>query len=157
MLKVKPFKQPYGYCGLTCLKMVLNYHGVKVSEDEIAELMGGVSRERGVRAEQIIETARGFGFESFLRDNCSIGYAAREIRDKCPIIFNWFPPEINVGHYSVAVGVDDNSIIYAEPLFGDIRRMTLKFFDDNWFDFEGDIPPENPDDYIQRRLIFVRR
>jgi len=46
MIKLKPFRETPGLCGPASLKMILDYYGVSVSEEDLAKVCGA-SKEKG--------------------------------------------------------------------------------------------------------------
>ncbi len=71
MIKLKPFKQSKGYCGPACLKMVLSFYGIEKSEKELA-ILTKTNRIGGCSEDNIIKTAKMFGFDSYVKQNFSI-------------------------------------------------------------------------------------
>jgi predicted double-glycine peptidase len=152
MLKVKPFRQETGYCGPASLKMVLDYYGIQKSEKELAE-MTDCTMDTGVEAGRLLEAAREFGLDGYIRDDADLDDIRREVLDKKrPVIVDWFSEDD--GHYSVVVDIGDENIYLLDPEIGYIRAMRLKKFYRVWFDFPGDAI-ESSDDLNIRRLIAV--
>ena len=132
MIKLKPYKQSKGFCGPASLKMVLEFYGIKKSEQELARKTGS-TRNRGTSEARLARTARNFGLKVHVKENANIGDIRKYIAKNIPIIVDWFSPE-EAGHYSVVVGIDKKNIYIADPHFGKIRKYEIKWFEERWFD-----------------------
>ena len=53
MLKIKPFKQSKGYCGPASLKMIMDFYGIKHSENYWAKLTKA-SRQKGCSEDKMV-------------------------------------------------------------------------------------------------------
>lgn len=152
MLNVKPFRQSSGFCGPASLKMVLEYYGIKKSENELAKL-SGAKKHTGVGVEGLIKAAKELGFKGFFKDFSDVNGIRKYVIDKkIPVIVDWFSTDD--GHYSVVVGIDKNNIYLQDPELGDLRAMELDTFKRVWFDFPSDFL-RSKDDIIIRRIIVV--
>ena len=156
ILKVKEFKQTRGYCGPTSLKIVMGYYGLNCSERTLATLANS-SRTEGTPPSNLVNTAKILGFASRFRTGCSVQDLEKQIKEKRPVIINWFPEYIGEGHYSVVTGFDKINIHYIDPFSGKKYRISKPSLLENWYDFEGDIPPENKSRYIRRGMITIRK
>jgi ABC-type bacteriocin/lantibiotic exporter with double-glycine peptidase domain len=132
MLKVKPFKQSKGYCGPASLKMVLTYYKINKSEKELAKLTK-TSRIKGCKEENMIKLAKKLGLKGYFRQNSSIRALKLLIKNKIPIIVDWYSPE-EEGHYSVVIGFKGSKIIIVDPHFGKIKKHNIGWFEERWFD-----------------------
>ena len=57
------------------------------------------------------------------------------------------------GHYSVAVGLDDENVYLQDPEIGALRVFTRRDFMRVWFDFRGEYI--KPEELIVRQLIAI--
>jgi len=139
MIKIKPFKQSYGFCGPACFKMVMDYYGVNHSEMYWAKLTamkiknGKIDRDAGCSDDKFIKVAKKIGFKGFCKDNSSISEVKKFIAKRTPVIVNWFSPEQGA-HFSVVVGFEKDKIILTDPYLGKLRKLPLETFTDRWFD-----------------------
>ena len=152
ILDVKPFRQSSGLCGPACLKIVLDYYGIKKSEKEVANLSGS-THTKGVGAEGLLKAAKALGLKAFYKDFSEI----KDLKDyvlvkKIPVIVDWF--STNDGHYSVVVGIDDENIYMQDPELGKLRTMDLETFKRVWFDYSGNFL-HSKDQIIIRRIIVI--
>jgi len=152
MLNIKPFRQSSGFCGPACLKMVLDYYGVKKSEKELAKL-SAATPGKGVGAEGLLKTAKELGFKGFVKDFSNLhDIRIYALNKKIPVIVDWF--SATDGHYSVVVHIDQEKIYLQDPDLGRLRTMNLDTFKRVWFDFLGDFL-RSKDDIIIRRMIVI--
>ncbi len=152
MLDVKPFRQKSGFCGPASLKMILDFFGIKKSEDELAVLSGCTSH-KGVGAEGLIKAAKLLGLKGFYKDFSEI----KDLREyvigkKIPAIIDWFSTDD--GHYSVVVDIDKRNIYLQDPELGKLRILDIERFKRVWFDFGGNLLTSK-DDIIIRRMIVI--
>lgn len=158
MIKLKPFRQTPGLCGPASLKMVLDYYGVSVSEQELAKLSGS-SGEKGTSVSGLIKAAKHFGrFDVFVKTNSSLDDLRYFMEKKIPVIVDWFFEDD--GHYSVVVDMDKKEITLMDPTLRKIliyvrrRKFFLKDFLRVWFDFPGDYI-KSPKDLVLRLMLVV--
>ena len=154
MLDVKPFRQSPAFCGPACLKMILEYYGIKKSEKELAKL-SGASIARGIDAQGLIKAAKTLGFKAFFKDFSDLKDIRKYVLDnKIPVIIDWFSTDD--GHYCVAVNIDKKNIYMQDPELGDIRKMDLETFKRVWFDFTGNFL-KSKDQMVIRRMIVIQK
>lgn len=162
-IDIKPFQEKLnmGYCGPASLKMVLDYYGIKKTEDELAPLMGW-DRDLGVSDQGIKKAAESFGFKVEIKNESNFEEIEKWLDKKVPVIVDWFtrgrddyPSEIASadGHYSVVSGIDDNYIYLQDPEIGHERKIEKDDFMLVWFDFTGETI--KPDELIIRQIIAI--
>jgi len=132
MIKLHPIKQTRGYCGPASLKIVMDYYGIKKSQNYWAKLTK-TSRINGCHEINILKAIRKFGFNGKIKQNSSIKELRHFADKKIPLIVDWFSPE-EEGHYSVVSGFEKNKIILADPHFGKIKKHLINWFEERWFD-----------------------
>lgn len=156
-IKLKPFGQKAGHCGAASLKMVLDYWGTSVSEQEIAEI-AGTSEGDGTSSQGIVKAAEHFGFKVLVKERSTIADLRAYIRKRIPVIVDWFLSDD--GHYSVVVDLDKKNIIMADPavrkplIYVNTRKMSIERFQTLWFDFPGKYIKE-PKDLVLRLMIVL--
>jgi|SRR3989344_4993544 len=152
MLNLKPFRQKPSFCGPACLKMVLDYYGVKRSEKQLAKLAHTTSK--GTPGNSMIEVAKRLGFKAFIKDFSDIKDVKKYvIKENLPVIVDWF--SIDDGHYSVVVDVDKENIYIQDPEMGNLRAFRIKDFKRDWFDFFGGYL-KSKNQLIIRRMIIIK-
>ena len=151
MLDVKPFRQSPAFCGPACLKMVLDYYGIRKTEMDLANL-SGAKHHTGVGVEGLLKAAKALGFKGLFKDFSEIKDIKEYVDKKIPVIVDWF--STNDGHYSVVIGIDKNNIYLQDPELGRIRKLDIETFKRVWFDFPSDFL-RSKDDIIIRRMIVI--
>lgn len=154
MLDVKPFRQRSEFCGPACLKMVLEYYGVRKSEKELARL-ANYTKSKGASAENLLKAAKKLGFKGAIKDFAEIKDVREYVlRKKTPVIVPWF--SVYEDHYSVVVDIGKDSIYLQDPELGHLRAMKVDRFKILWFDLQlGNKPLRSRDQVIIRRLIAI--
>ena len=162
LLDIKPFQETLhsNMCGPASLKIVLRYYGVEKSEEELARLTGMVP-DLGADDKGIEKAAKSLGFIAEIRSESSFDDIEKWLNKGVPVIINWFTrgrsdysdSEVADGHYSVAVGLDDEYIYLQDPEIGGMRKIKRNDFMLVWFDFRG--YQIKPDELIIRQLIAV--
>lgn len=71
MIKIKPFKQSKGYCGLASLKMIFSFYGINKSEKYLAEITK-TTRDKGCDEINIVKAARKFDLNGYVKQNSSL-------------------------------------------------------------------------------------
>lgn len=150
MIKLKHFRQTPAFCGPASLKMVLNFYGVSVSEEDLVKLSGATPK-KGTSLKGLIKAAKHYKFHTYSKTNGTLVDLKRFVKKGIPIIVDWFSEDD--GHYSVVVDIDKNSIILMDPEKGHYK-MTLEKFERVWFDFPGDFI-KSPKDIILRLFLVV--
>lgn len=158
ILDLKPFQETLhqGMCGAASLLIVLDYYGIKKSEQELAGLLG-VTNSLGIDSQSIKRVAKDFGLRVEIKDTSNF----EDIRDwldkKVSVIVDWFSrgrndyseSEVADGHYSVVAGLDAKYIYLQDPEIGKIRKIARDDFMRVWFDFEGS--------YIKSDELIIRQ
>lgn len=134
-------------CGASAVQSVLYYYGIEKREDELAEFLG-TSEEEGTPVEPILKFFRDCG----LRVDAGVmtldeikGWIDQEV----PVILlvqAWSDDEscdyeeaLDEGHYVVAIGYEDDRIIFDDPsLLGNRGFMTFDELETRWHDIDKD-------------------
>ncbi len=154
MLRVKSYKQSPSFCGPACLKMVLEYYGIKKSEAELAK-SAKTSLKFGTSAKNVLNVGKRLGLKGFIKDYADInGLKEFVLKKKVPVIVNWFSQD--EGHYSVVVGIDEKNIHLMDPEFGKRRTMDLVTFKRVWFDFHPAFLHSQKDLVIRRMIVLYK-
>jgi len=152
MLGVKPHKQKPGFCGPASLKMVLDFHGIDISEDELGNITMCVP-EHGVNGAAIIKAAKKLGFHAFKKDLAELEDLQFYYEKGLPVIVEWFSAD--EAHFSVVVKIDKHHIYLQDPELADVRKIELIAFERIWFGFDTDIM-RTKRDLVLRRLIVIK-
>ena len=138
------------YCGPAALEMVLDFYGPDISQKEIADVArtasDGTYTCDMVRATHFSNLSTSVGNE--MSGNVTgytareLGYAASEyggmtITELKSLIAAGYPIIVlTTWHFRVAVGYDNDYIIFQDSLYGRNYRMTYQAFDWDW-DYSG--------------------
>src|SRR3989344_626626 len=146
LLKVEPFQETLnaGMCGPASLKMVLDYYGIKKTEEDLAGLCETDS-ELGTNVASLRKAAEGLGFDVEIKNESSFKDIQEWLNKDVPVIVSWLSggrrdyDDSNVpdGHYSPVVGLDGSYICLQDPEIGKIRKVARNDFLRVWFDFDG--------------------
>lgn len=153
LLQIKSFRQSPGMCGPACLKMVLEYYGIKMTEKKLAKLCGATV-SHGVEAEPMLAAAKKLGLKGFVKDHATISELRKFLKKEIPVIVDWF--SINDGHYSVVIGVGREYIYLEDPELGKLNKIKIDIFHRVWFDFPGKYL-RTPKDLLIRRALVLHR
>jgi ABC-type bacteriocin/lantibiotic exporter with double-glycine peptidase domain len=161
-LNVQPFQETLhaDMCGPASLKIVLDYYGINKSEKELAELCKLVPG-LGVDDKSIAEAAKALGFKVEIKNESNFEDIESWLKKGVPVIVDWFTrgrsdyddSEVPDGHYSVAIGLDENHIYLQDPETGGERKIDKEDFMKVWFDFSGYYL--KPEELIIRQLIAI--
>lgn len=161
-LNVKPFQEtPHvDMCGPASMKIVLDYYGIKKSEQELARLTGLVPG-LGIDDKSIVKAFESLGFKAEIKNESTFDDIEEWLKKGVPVIVNWFTrgrhdyedSEVADGHYSVVFGLDDEYIYLQDPETGSERKIKREDFMKVWFDFTGHYI--KPDELIIRQIIAI--
>lgn len=154
MLKVKPhFQEKNDTCGPACLKIILDFYGIKKSEKSLVKLCK--TTKEGTKANDLIKAAKKFKLSGFIKDNSRIEDLKENLHQKIPVIVDWFLEDD--GHYSIVAKMDKKHIFLQDPSIGKIRKIKLSKFNRIWFDFIYDIPTSKKDFIIRRMIVIYKK
>jgi len=163
LLSLKPFQETLhgGFCGPASLKMVFEYYGLMQTEASLAKFCNH-DKKLGTSAHDLSQFARQLGFKVTIQNLAEFDDIHTWLRQKVPVIVNWFSrgrtdydlSEVPDGHYSVVVGLDDESIYLQDPEIGGLRVISRDDFYSVWFDFSSEYI-SSWDDMIVRQIIAI--
>lgn len=163
LLKVPPHQEKLNsnYCGPAVLHMVFKYFDVNVSEDELAKLCK-VDEVGYTDSKTMKQVTEDHGFKVEVKENSYFNEIQTWLDKEIPVIVDWFTRgrsdyddnALADGHYSIVVGLDDESIYLQDPEIGELRKITKEDFLTVWFDYEGDYP-KSKEDLILRQIICI--
>lgn len=161
-LDVKPFQETLhaDMCGPASLKIILDYYGVNKTENELADLTSLVPG-LGVDDVSIAKAAESLGLKVEIKNESSFEEIEKWLKKGVPVIIDWFTrgrqdyddSDVADGHYSVVIGLDEESIYLQDPEIGGERKIAREDFMKVWFDFKGQYL--KPEELIVRQLIAV--
>lgn len=152
-LKVPPYRQLPNTCGPTSLRMVLEYYGIKKTNEELVKLTHCTQKD-GATSEAIISVAKKFGLKAFQKDFCTLKDLKKWYKKGVPVIVDWF--DETDGHYSPLLKIDNKNVWLMDPQIAKPHRIDLDTFKLIWFDFLGTMV-KSKNDFVIRRIIVIHR
>lgn len=144
---VKNVKQEKEYtCGVSALRSILLYYGIKASEKEM-ETLAKSTYENGTDTKDLVRVARYYGLRTRCSENMSLENLKKWLDKKRPTILciqrpwsNYYIRNLLVGHYVVAIGYDEKCIYFEDPIQDKGYRgcIPTKEFMKRWKDQDSD-------------------
>lgn len=163
LLQISPHQEKLNsnHCGPAVLHMVFKYFDVNISEDELAKLCR-VDEVGYTDSKTIEKVAKDYGFKVEVKENSSFDEIQSWLDKKVPVIVDWFTRgrseyddnALADGHYSIVVGLDNESIYLQDPEIGGLRKINKDDFLTVWFDYEGEFM-ESKEDLVLRQIICI--
>jgi len=133
-------------CGVGVFQAIAMYYGYWGYQDEFVKVLGTTEAE-GTHPARIVRGFRKLGFEARLVEGLTIDDLKRHIDAGIPVIIDyqaWGEPankdyakEWEDGHYSIAVGYNDQVIFIEDPsLLGTVGYLTHQELMARWHDYE---------------------
>jgi predicted double-glycine peptidase len=118
-------------CGPAAMRMVLEYCGIKKSEEEIAALMH-TTEKKGTPTENFSRLAKAFDLECITAEHARL-QDLKFLRDQnYLVIVCYFYPTEKVDHYSIVKKIQNNHIYFWDPFFGTHHKYFLPYFRNIW-------------------------
>lgn len=134
MIKLDIIKQKYDYdCGPASLAMVFCYNNTCQEYPDLLKMAGA---KRGTDNLRMKELAEEIGFKTKMKENAEIEDIKKFIEKKIPVIVNYIEPTMNIGHYSVVVGINEK-LILANTDNGEEEEWDIKKFEERWVSGDG--------------------
>ncbi len=118
-------------CALASIRMVLEFYGVELTEEEISHVLS-VSKETGAANHELVTTAQHHGFFTYVNENTTTREIKKFIKQGVPVIIDYLEPEEDEGHYAVAVDISAGKIVLQDPWFGPGFTLPLDEFVRRW-------------------------
>ncbi|MFA6494396.1 MAG: cysteine peptidase family C39 domain-containing protein [Candidatus Paceibacterota bacterium] len=132
MINVPYFVQSTPYtCGPASLNMMLLFHGVKKTEQELHDRLN-TNPEIGTRHRDMIRVAQEEGFYVFENDNSSVVEIGGLLKHHIPVIVHFTEPSEDEHHYAVVVQVDSTHLMLNDPWNGEKITMEIEDFMTRW-------------------------
>jgi predicted double-glycine peptidase len=141
LIPVPVVYQSHNYdCGAAALRAVCQYWGVGPEDEDDFIKACETDKQDGTHPDDIIRAARAFGLKAGGREGISIEQLKHCIDLHRPVIcaiqaWEWDSDE---GHYVVAIGYDDNHILFQDPSIKNNMRGRLSYdeFLERWHDVD---------------------
>jgi predicted double-glycine peptidase len=147
IIRVPLIRQATDYtCGVAALQAILAYYGEDVREDILAKALRANQKD-GTRYKNIAKYAQAHGLAVQIQQEMTLAQLKKSIQSRHPVICliqAWAEKETdyktdwNDGHYVIAVGFDDDKLIFMDPsTAGHYTYIPLQEFGQRWHDIDG--------------------
>ena len=133
-IPVPAYDQSPGKCGPTALRSVLEHHGVKRSEAELARLCDW-DKDEGASPGSMVDAAKGLGMSARAEVGWTLNDLEEAVERGAPVIVDWDPHDegVEVGsHYSVVVRVTGEDVELMDPEPGKFVTVARVKFEELW-------------------------
>lgn len=164
VLGLKPFVQSDdSRCGPAVVKMILDYYGIEVTEDELCPKLQH-TYELGCKNSDMENLFKEYGLKIFPKENGTIEELKHWVNQGVPVIVDWFTPGVERndlfmpnGHASIIVGVDDKNVKLLDPEHGGVRLIPHVEFMRVWFDWENTEELSSDSKLVLRYMLPVKK
>jgi predicted double-glycine peptidase len=164
MINVPKHKQGNdSLCGPACVRIVMEFYGLKASEKQIAKRCNH-TYELGCTTEDMKKAAESYGFTAIIKNNATFNDIRSWLNKGVPVIVDWFTgssglklskSEVPNGHSSIIVGIDKNEVTMYDTEIGDYRRLKKEDFMRVWFDYKKQKITSEKDNLVIRQLMVI--
>lgn len=130
-MKVPYYKQELWFsCFATCVKMILEYYGIKKSERDLRILLKTTPRF-GTLWEEAEKEIRNIGFELKHKRHTSYEELTNLVKSEIPVIasVDIESEDENVGHVGVVVAIENDTIVFHDPGKGIVTLNRDRFLE----------------------------
>ncbi len=138
-LGVPYFKQEKSTtCGPACIRMVLEYNGIRLSEKELEDIFE--TSWLGNTCEELSSGVENLGFSSEVVENFTLESLKETLNKEIPIIALLDPAVLygglqGFGHFVIIIGLEQNLIYYHDPDMGIELEKDVQLFFTAWEKF----------------------
>jgi len=138
-LEVPYFKQEKSTtCGPACIRMVLEYNGIRISEKELEDIFE--TSWLGNTCEELASGVEKLGLLSEVVENFTLESLKETLNRGIPIIALLDPAVLygglqGFGHFVIIIGLEQNLIYYHDPDMGIELAKDVQFFFTAWEKF----------------------
>jgi ABC-type bacteriocin/lantibiotic exporter with double-glycine peptidase domain len=120
-------QERYDTCALACLRMILAFHGIEVSEDDLVR--SARMEEGGLDIEELVKCAKAHGLEAGIQELSLKDLADLVVRERFPIVYlNRFPMDGQFAiHAVVPIRFSPHFVTFLDPRRGQ-RRVSPNTF-----------------------------
>lgn len=139
--------QTYNNCGPATLSMLLDFYGVNITQQQIADQLRpynntqGYNDDKSVTLDELASFARKQNMVTFKRANGDLDKIKKLITNGMPVItITWIDDKGGFGHYRIIKGYDDlkQEIIQDDSIFGQGKKVKYDEFMRLWQVFNYD-------------------
>lgn len=158
MIDITPFQQTdSSRCGPAVVKMILDYYGIDVSEDELCKRCNH-SYELGCDDHGMVSALSYYGLGVKVYENSTLEDLDYWVKHNIPVIVDWFAggnafEDCANGHSSIVVDTDDEKVYLLDPFTGKIIGLIREEFLRVWFDWRTTPYIQSWESMILRQII----
>lgn len=149
IIRVPLMRQSTDYtCGVAALQSLLAYYGQDVREDVLSKELHA-NHKIGTRYKDIQHYAEAHGLSVHVQQGMTLAQLKSSIQSGRPVVCliqAWaekktdYNTDWNDGHYVVAVGFDDDKLLFMDPsTAGHYAYIPLQEFEQRWHDIDGKV------------------
>ncbi|HDP98544.1 MAG TPA: hypothetical protein ENN22_05085 [bacterium] len=136
---IKYFRQTTSYsCGPACLRMILSSFGKNIDENKLIDLCG--TTLFGTTCNQIRDVATNLGYQSKSFKELEESNITNFMNESVPLIALIEPSELYggmpSGHFVVVLAIEEEVIIYHDPIMGKNLSTDINTFLNAWHKFK---------------------
>lgn len=136
MLKIPTLRQVSSVtCLPTCLRAVLAYRGLELSEEEVVEACD--TSVDGTRADMAVQGLSDAGFDVEIRQFADAEALRECLGEGQPVIAFLQHPSGQL-HAVVVCEVDAEEVTYMDPARGEYRSMSIALFERHWLNMQNE-------------------
>jgi ABC-type bacteriocin/lantibiotic exporter with double-glycine peptidase domain len=125
---MKFFGQEKEYtCGCACVRMAISHFTNDIPTENELEIILGTNNKTGTNFNKVIEYFQSLNYDVISENNSNIK-RVRELHKNGYVIL--MAISIDVPHFTVYNGDNNNSIYFFDPYFGEISRQLKSFMSD---------------------------
>lgn len=124
-------QQKHNTCGAACMRMALEYFGIKKSEKDLAEILG-TNWHRGTWHKDLVKCAEKFNLAFVEKKNATLKDLKEFQSQGFILIICYFCLPEQWDHYSVLKKISPGRIYFYDPWFGPNHSYSAQHFRKIW-------------------------
>lgn len=154
----KSVYQTFNNCGPAALSMLLDFYGINISQQTIADTLRpfqqiqGRGDDKSVTLDELAGYASGYGLIAYHRPGGDVNKLKLYLANGIPVlVVDWLDKDGGFGHYRIIKGFDEASqqIIEDDSIYGMNQKLSYGNFEKSWQVFNYQyliiVPPEKKD------------
>ena len=144
-----------GWCGPTAMRVSLACQGKIYSQKRLARLIEA-DHDDGCDPPDFIMAARQLGHTGHFEENCSLEDILKYVHQGIPPIIGMHTPE-GGDHWVAGLGFKNGLFVYADPQFGEVRKMHRGLFNERYWFGCYDLQPTCKNHIFERGMIIIQK
>lgn len=127
-MKLLVYKQKTKWtCGPACLKIVLNYFGIKKDESELKKLLGTTKKD-GTSQKNFLIFLKKEGIDFIAKKGANFREIKKYLKKGFIVVVSFWIPYYKESHYSIVKKITSKRIYLHDTWFGPNHSYRLNFF-----------------------------